>query len=147
MPPGPLPDSYAKASGCLGLAMPAHPPATGCEGGRLLHLLDVTAFVRALCSVEVVTNPLPLQAFFPLQSFCALLQELLPLQSLAARHFTFAGCEEPEPSWAITEWASNIRPTAVCQNRSRNCSLVHRNLLGLIVWADTSIGRFTSVRH
>jgi hypothetical protein len=38
--------------------------------------------------VEVITKPLPLHPFWPLQSFCALLQEPWPLHELAPTHFT-----------------------------------------------------------
>jgi hypothetical protein len=42
--------------------------------------------------LEVLTKPLPLHAFWPLQSFCALLQALCPLQELAPMHLTVAPC-------------------------------------------------------
>jgi hypothetical protein len=66
--------------------------------------------------LEVITKPLPLQAFWPLQLFCALLQELWPLQEFAPTHFTLAPCdalEDAEPeSCAIPAEAMNSAATA-----------------------------------
>src|ERR1700674_1137593 len=41
---------------------------------------------------EVMTKLWPLQAFLPLQWFCALLQEPWPLHALAPAHFTLGAC-------------------------------------------------------
>ena len=48
------------------------------------------------CSVEVIVSPWPLHEFWPGPGLVAVLHALLPLQSLAPVHLTFAGCEDDE---------------------------------------------------
>src|SRR5262245_15947066 len=77
-------------------------------------------------SLPAITKPLPLQAFWPLQSLEALLQALWPLHELPPTHFTCA--PEPRPlSAAITELPSNIRATAVARTAPVSVDFLIRN--------------------
>src|SRR5215218_2420512 len=66
------------------------PPDT--PRGRSYITLPPLAVQSAAVAASV--KPCPLQAFWPLQAFVALLQALLPLQELEPPHFTSAKAAE-----------------------------------------------------
>src|SRR5216684_5250438 len=68
-------------------------------------------------ALEVVTQPLPLQEFWPLQLLLALLHELCPLQLLPPTHLS---CAAALSSAAISGCARNISPTAVASTAPVN---------------------------
>src|SRR5271170_7771988 len=85
------------------------------RGPPLIYLPSGGAMVPPLSlqsCVVVWTKPCPLQAFLPLQSFWADLQDDCPLQPLAPTHFTWSVAV---PSWAraLTTPVTNSIATAL----------------------------------
>jgi hypothetical protein len=78
-------------------------------------------------SVTVSLQPMPLQEFWPLQEFCAVLQALVPLQELPPVHFTLG---EADATVAALPTANKIAAEAM----SRRC---------LDIWNSLGIYRRT----
>jgi hypothetical protein len=65
-------------------------------------------------TLEVITKPLPLQAFWPLQLLCALLHALCPLHEFPPVHLTWA-CGALELESSAMALPTNINATAVAK--------------------------------
>src|SRR6202030_1938379 len=101
-------------TGSVGTGRRAMRPARSSD---VLFYAECPPFWVHSSGLVVITKPLPLQPFWPLQSFCALLQELWPLHEFAPTHLVPAPCADPldvmvPDSCAIAAEAKNSAATA-----------------------------------